>query len=382
MSAWPTVVLGEVAAIDRKVVAPDQIEAGTRYLGLEHIERGGRIIGGETIGKFAVASPKHFFSSQHVLYGKLRPNLGKIARPAFSGVSSTDILPVLPGSRLDRSYLFHFLSQPHMVEHAASRTSGANLPRLSPRELTRIDIPLPPIEEQRRIASILDQAETIGRKRKQSLSRRVDLQRAIFEKFFCCQDWPVRPLEEVVADGTAVTYGIVQAGPDFAGGVPYIRTGDLVNGRINPEGLRKTDPAIAARFDRSRVSSGDIVMSIRATVGTTAMVPRELDGANLTQGTARISPSAIVRGPYLLGYLRSLSAQHWIERQVKGATFREITLGRLRKLPVPIPPTSLQAKYESTTSAAEASIEHHQVFSDYHHELLTSLQSRAFRGEL
>lgn len=53
--------------------------------------------------------------------------------------------------------------------------------------------------------------------------------------------------------------------------------------------MSRTDPEIAKKFKRSEVQTGDIVMSIRATVGTTALVPKILNGANLTQGTARIA---------------------------------------------------------------------------------------------
>src|SRR5208283_2432317 len=138
--------------------------------------------------------------------------------------------------------------------------------------------------------------------------------------------WPEAALQEVVKAGTIITYGIVQAGEEFSGGVPYIRTGDIVDGEIVRDGLRHTDPTLADRFTRSRVQPGEIVMSIRATVGTTALVPLDLDGANLTQGTARIAPGEHVDGFYLLHLLRAPGTQHWISRQIKGATFREITL--------------------------------------------------------
>ena len=72
-------------------------------------------------------------------------------------------------------------------------------------------------------------------------------------------------------------------------------------------------------------------MSIRATVGTTAVVPESLAGANLTQGTARISPGKNVTGEYLLAYLQSSPSQHWIQRQVKGATFREMGAALLKR---------------------------------------------------
>ena len=255
----------------------------TRYLGLEHIERGGRILGHDTVAGARLASTKFWFSPDHVLFGKLRPNLGKVSRPDFDGVCSTDISPIRPGAQLDRGYLAQYLAQPSMVDFAASRAAGANLPRLSPSVLAKFPLPLPPLRDQRRIAAILDQADALRTKRHQVLARLDDLTRSIFHDMFESRVWPTAELSETVRAGTSVTYGIVQAGQEFRGGVPYIRTGDIVDGRIRAAGLRRTDPTIAARFERSTVRSGDIVMSIRETVGTTAVVSREMDGANLTR---------------------------------------------------------------------------------------------------
>jgi type I restriction enzyme, S subunit len=123
-------------------------------------------------------------------------------------------------------------------------------------------------------------------------------------------------------------------------------------------------------------------MSIRATVGTTAVVPPELDGANLTQGTARISPGKGVTLEYLLGFLRSTTCQRWIQGQVKGATFREITLTRLRELEVPVPPLHRQEKY----SVCAESIARLGARADRDCanaiNLFGSLSQRGFRGEL
>jgi len=377
-----TVELGAVATIDRQGVDPSSLAPETLYLGLEHIERGGRIIGHGTVAGAELASTKFRFSPAHVLFGKLRPNLGKVSRPEFEGVCSTDILPVRPSKDLDRDYLAHYLAQPTMVDFAASRTSGANLPRLSPTELAKFPIPLPPLDEQRRIAAILDHADALRAKRRQVLDHLDTLTQAIFHHTFAGDRWPEVPLASAVREGSIVTYGIVQAGEEFVGGVPYIRTGDIVGGRIVMSGLRRTDPEIAARFERSTVQTEDIVMSIRATVGTTARVPREINGANLTQGTARIAPSERVTGPYLLAFLRSEPAQRWIQAQVKGATFREITLGRLRELVVPLPPRDLQDEFARRTDAVD--VQHAVVLAaqSAHDELFASLQTRAFRGEL
>lgn len=182
--SWPDVPLADFADIERTGVKPEDIVSGTEYLGLEHIESGGEIIGRETVENGDLASTKFSFTADHVLYGKLRPYLAKIALPDFSGVCSTDIVPIRPGPELDRRYLAYFLRQPTMVDFANSRSTGANLPRLSPKSLAEFPIPLPPLEEQKRIAAILDQADALRRLRARALDKLYTLGQAIFHEMF------------------------------------------------------------------------------------------------------------------------------------------------------------------------------------------------------
>lgn len=261
---------------------------------------------------------------------------------------------------------------------------GGSLMRARPANAASIRIPLPPLPEQRRIASFLDEVDSLRAARRTALHHVDQLPTAMFDSLFGAglANVPIRGLGDVVAEATSVTYGIVQAGPETPGGIPYIRTGDLVDGEIRVQGLRLTSPEIAKRFPRSTVRAGEIVMSIRATVGTTALVPEELDGANLTQGTARIAPGPDIDAVYLLGFLRSRQAQAWIAAQVKGATFREITLGRLRELPVPVPRPDLQQRFAQAFHFIQSVKSAHESHLAKLDELFASLQYRAFRGEL
>ena len=119
--------------------------------------------------------------------------------------------------------------------------------------------------------------------------------------------------------------------------MPYIRTGDMSGDELHADQLLRTSPEIARRFRRSRVQTGEIVCAIRATVGKVLPVPPELDGANLTQGTARIAPKSGVDSTFLLWAIRGDRTQRQIAREVKGTTFFEITLADLRKIKVTIP---------------------------------------------
>ena len=306
-----------------------------------------------------------------------------IVSPAY------DVWDLIDTHSIDTSYLERFLRSPRALSFYRSKLRGTTARRRTlPDDIfLSLMIPVVPLPEQRRIAGILDKAGAMSAKRQAALAKLDTVTQSIFLDMFGDPEsnprgWEVIPLAGVVRPGTIVTYGIVQAGDECKDGIPYIRTGDIVNGEIVTTQLRRTAPEIAARFARSRVDVGDIVISIRATVGTTALVPPFVAGANLTQGTARIAPSKRVMGPYLLHMLRTPGIQNWIQRQVKGATFREITLTRLRELPVIVPPVAEQKAFLVRCDAVQdlKRLQRESAFQS--DDLFASLQHRAFRGEL
>lgn len=83
--------LGDLAAIERNTIAPSAIQSGTTYVGLENIESDGGFKGVKPVDSGDLASSKFRFTNEHILFGKLRPYLRKIAAPNFSGICSTDI---------------------------------------------------------------------------------------------------------------------------------------------------------------------------------------------------------------------------------------------------------------------------------------------------
>ena len=148
-------------------------------------------------------------------------------------------------------------------------------------------------------------------------------------------EWDIMALYEIVDE--SITYGIVQAGPHVDGGVPYIRTGDMRGDEINVEKLLRTAPQVAKSYKRSAVWVGDIVFALRATVGKVLPATVELDGANLTQGTAKISPKKSIDSDFLLWAMRTSQVQNAIRLEQKGTTFMEITLGDLRTIRLALP---------------------------------------------
>lgn len=290
-----------------------------------------------------------------------------------------------PKPQLDSRFLWHWLTlaSPTLV----GKARGATFKQVNKDDIGELELKLPALAQQRRIAAILDQADALRAKRRKALAQLDKLTHAIFVEVFGDPQDQIdgghcKALATVTDPQRIVTYGIVQAGPEVAAGVPYIKTGDIRDGEILEHQLSRTSAEIADAYRRSSLKANDIVISIRATVGTTALVPPSLEGANLTQGTARIAAGDSLDPLYLIQYIRTPTIQRWIAAQVKGATFREITLGRLRTLPVFVPSWENQQRFRSRAlevAALRRIAVDAQIVSD---QLFASLQHRAFRGEL
>ncbi len=160
------------------------------------------------------------------------------------------------------------------------------------------------------------------------------------------KSWVVGRLKQIVDQNRQITYGIVQAGPNKKGGIPYIRPADMTDegGVKDYDGLLRTSPEIAADYERSKIKPGDIVCSIGPSFGKLMITPETLDGANLTQGTARVAISSAYNARYFFWALRATSSfQQW-ESSVGGATFRALNLGPLADTFVVVPSNSEQEK--------------------------------------
>lgn len=375
------VALGEVATIERRGVDPSTLPPHTAYLGLEHIERGGRIIGRSSVAEAELASTKFRFSADHVLFGKLRPNLGKISRPDFGGVCSTDILPIRAGRDLDRGYLAHYLSQPSMVDFAASRTSGANLPRLSPTVLAQFPIPLPPLSEQRRIAAILDHTDALRTKRRQVLDRLDALTQSIFHEMFGDpsknpKQLPLRKLAELGRLDRGVSKHRPRNDPALMGGrFPLIQTGDVArsHGYIREYSSTYSDLGLA----QSKVwPAGTLCVTIAANIGKTGILTFDACFPDSVVGFSS--------DPETVEYVRVWLSlrQAALEASAPQSAQKNINLAVLRALDVPLPDRTSLIGFSNRVSKVRELAETHRRAASKDDELLASLQSRAFDGRL
>ena len=152
-AGWQVLRLGNVCGFDKS----QGIHAGLPYVGLEDIEsQTARFIG--SVEPQVVKSSTFKFSTQHVLYGRLRPYLNKVLAPEFAGHCSTEIFPIKPGPALSREYLLYWFLSEATVERINGTCTGARMPRADMNEVLDFYFPLPPLPEQQRIVTLLDEA--------------------------------------------------------------------------------------------------------------------------------------------------------------------------------------------------------------------------------
>ena len=150
---WEVKKLAEIIDVDAKVVTPKEME-GYKYIGLEHIEKEtGKIL---QIDKGEILSNKFLFNKDHILYGKLRPYLNKVAVPNFSGICSTDIFPLTPKNKLMKHFLVSILRSKDFVNHSNTNAVGASLPRSNKDVILSFKTIVPQIETVVEYTSIIE----------------------------------------------------------------------------------------------------------------------------------------------------------------------------------------------------------------------------------
>ena len=156
---WTERTLQEVCKISSKLVDPREPE----YIDMSHVgagnieSRSGELVHVLTAREEQLISGKFLFDDSAVLYSKIRPYLMKVVRPAFSGLCSADIYPLVPKSgRIDRDYLYYLLLSRSFTEYAIKGSARAGMPKVNREHLFAYRTSLPPIEVQSRHAGRLD----------------------------------------------------------------------------------------------------------------------------------------------------------------------------------------------------------------------------------
>lgn len=386
--------LSEVANIDR-AIASDADCATLPYVGLEHIEKDtGQFTGDFTGTQEDMLATKFRFTPKHVLYGKLRPYLNKVALPDFDGVCTTEILPILPDEhKLSRTYLWGLLLSPQFVGWASQAVAGAQLPRLSPKDLANFCIPLPPLDEQKRIAAILEEADHARRTRRFTQSLSDTFLQETFEEMFGDpitnpMGWETASLAEVCSEiyRYPTFYGFEYSGS----GVPVARIGNIRDDGILSPNLSDyvfIESAISVQYPRTILEMYDTLMAVRGDGSTATRIglvtTNNLVGANISPNLLRFKANPAKIHPfYLYHLLVSPGGQALLDRYVTRTAKKTITAADIKAIQVPKPDKSAQVAFVDIVEEYSRVSDQQQESERQAEHLFQTLLHRAFRGEV
>ena len=347
--AWPLVPLSKLCRQHRTAasatdnlpyIAMDQVESNTGEIRLAAGSRSGA--GDGTTFKF---------DARHVLYGKLRPYLNKVATPDFAGKCSTELVPLLPNDGVDRKFLAYVLRRDETIKTVMTAAIGARMPRASMDVLLAMPVPLPPLAEQQRIVDILDRAAAIQRLRRAAEDKAREIIPALFVDMFGDpatnpKGWPMGSVGEVldrIETGKNVMAGSGRSSYRILK-VSAVTSGvyDELESKPAPDGFEPDARSIvkARDFLFSRANTAELV-------GATTIVDIT-DGLTLLPDKLwRLVWKASVDTPYMLGVLQNSSIRAAISREASGtsASMRNVSQSKLLSVRFPLAPLEVQRVY-------------------------------------
>lgn len=370
---WPSLpfeaIVLDASGGNNKVQKNEYLPTGTYPI----VDQGQELVGGYSDDETNLVSG----AGPWVVFGDHTRAVKFLDAPFCMGADGVKVLLPRDTKKLDARFLYWFL-----VAHPVPSAGYSRHYKF----LKRLHVPLPPLDEQRRIAAILDKADALRQKRKRALALLDSLTQSIFLEMFGDpiqnpNGFATVPLEQIISPRRPITYGILMPGADLPDGVPYVRVVDIQRGKVLVDQLRRTSAEIDNDYKRSRLKRGDLLISIRGHVGRMATVPHDAEGANITQDTARLAIDG-ANAQFVMAALTADAAQHWMFQRTKGAAVRGINLGDLRKFPMPLPPRAEQEKFAKMARAIEKlSSDKHAVLA-LAEQAFASLQHRAFSGQL
>ena len=350
-----TIELGQVCRMDRRVTAASEaLGKGLEFVGMEHVDpESGRIALGQGSRTGEGKGQAFLFDDRHVLFGKLRPYLRKIALPGQSGCASTELVPLLPdAARLDRSYLFHWVRQQPVIDALTAKNTGARMPRADMSVLLAMAIPLPPLDEQRRIVGLLDRAAEIRRRADAARAKVRAIIPALFLDTFGDpatnpKGWPVAELSTVAGIGSGLTKGRKLNGQQTVA-TPYLRVANVQDGFLTLSEIKLIDATIAD-VEKCVLRAGDLLMTEGGDadkLGRCAIWRDEVEGCLHQNHIFRVRVGQRLLPEYTAAFIQSDAGKSYFLRVAKRTTgIASVNKTQLGALPVLVPPLPIQAAF-------------------------------------
>ncbi len=166
-AGWEWATFDDVATVESNLVDPAENQDAP-HIAPNHIESGsGRLLDYTTIAEDKVTSPKHLFYPGQILYSKIRPYLAKAVLVDFKGLCSADMYPV--ATLMNSAFLHQWLISPMFTAQTSGSQGRTVLPKINQKALAKLQVPVPPLPEQRRIVAKIEALQERSRKARAAL---------------------------------------------------------------------------------------------------------------------------------------------------------------------------------------------------------------------
>lgn len=293
-------------------------------------------------------------------------------------------------SVVDPAYLEKYLKSPHAITYYLGklRSTTARRRSLDRGSFLALPVPLPPLEEQKRIAGILDQAAELCRLRTRAHDKLNSLGQAIFHEMFVANgsaDWAAVSVDEVTANMRTGPFGSQLLHAEFVEeGIPVLGIDNVVSNEFRWAKARYISSEKYEQLKRYTVLPGDVLITIMGTCGRCAVVPDDIPTAINTKHLCCLSLDRERVEPKFMqaAFLHHPDVLRQLGVEAKGAVMPGMNMGIIKALKLPLPPLSLQLDFAARlkkVSVAQSKALSAMKSAD---ALFAALQHRAFCGEL
>ncbi|MGZ9675936.1 restriction endonuclease subunit S [Flavobacterium sp. GNP001] len=266
-------------------------------------------------------------------------------------------------------FIFNVFQRINWKEH----NEASGVPSLSKSTIEKINISIPTLPEQKKIASFLSAVD----EKIQQLSRKKELlaqyKKGVMQQLFSGKlrfkdengqdypEWEEKKLKDLVDKERKIRYGIVQPGDYDPSGRFMIRGQDYssVKGWADSSEFFKVSEVIEQKYIKARVKAGDLLITIvGAGTGWLEVVPNFLEGANITQTTGRIAIDKSIASPgYVKNYFFTHTGRKEINGYIKGQAQPGLNIGDVENFKLPLPCIAEQQKIANFLSGIDGKIE-------------------------
>lgn len=348
-------------------------------------------IASRDLSKYKIVSPNQLVVGIHIDEGALGfsgPNDLGIVSPAYRlwDLSRSDLVHV--------PYLDKFIRSDRAIKYFISkyRETAERRGKLTNEQFLDLDVPLPPLSEQKRIAAILDAADALREKRKKTIAKLDALIQSTFLEMFGDpvtnpKGWDQQELIKVCFTADDIRCGPfgtqLQVHEFRKCGVPLWGIKHVNSGFVHYTS-EFVSPDKAKQLKNYDLKSGDLVMTRKGTIGNCHIYPNNFVCGIMHSDLLRVRVNTSVVNPIFLSYQLTFSRR--IKRQLEimspGAVMPGINVSKLKSLIIESPPVEIQNQFASIVAEISKQKALFQTSETSFGTLFASLQSRAFKGEL